>query len=437
MEVKKYDLEPIPRNVDVKTPEDEIFLSVKIGNGQIGGNKVSLEGEVIAKGNLNEPTYIGDVDTLSEKVLTVETNVLDVNGFTNRCVITTSFVNHHNEELFSKIDKSDAPENGVVSFNGKYRIKYGLLLLLFFALFNPGIFAQVGEGPLEFSHLETPTSPGLILFDQTPSAIEKPTTPQGLGLSLLGIGQNGGALEVAPYWLVDHPNLTAEDMYTNRTPFLSHLGVSVATINSDTLSCISGGIRTRLYQSYGKNVGRLEQLKNRIIDALSEGAFDRVDSLRRAYVEITERPVVNIDLAAAVGATSQTNSYGELEINRWAVWASCNVRPQGDDFYLTLLARYVHNGTFEETNAQGDLADLGTRLNYDIAKFTLSLEYVHRLNLTYEVFDHYRLAAIASYKLFDNVFVTATFGKNFEAVNDIIALAGVNFGFSHKKIKAF
>jgi len=437
MEIKNYELEPNPRTVNTESSQDEIYVSIKIGNGQIGGNKVTSNGELLAKGNLTEPTYIGNSSTLSDKVIEIETNVLDVNAFTNRCVITTSFLNQNNKELYSKIDKGDAPENGVASFKGKYILTFVIVFLLFFSFLNQNVFAQTAANDLEFSNLETPSSPRLILFDETPSSIEKPTTPQGLGLSLLGLGQNGGALEFAPYWLKDHPDLTAKKMYTNKTPILSHFSISIATMNSDTLSFISGGLRTRVFQSYGKNVSKLDGLKTQIEDALSNSDFEKVDSLRTKYVDITEKPVFNIDLAAAIGVSSLTNSYDDLELNRWAIWMSFNFRPKGNDFYFTFLTRYINNEEFEGTNIQADLVDLGTRLNYDISKFTVSLEYVHRMNFTNDIFDDYRLSAIGSYKLTDNIFITSTFGKNFSDVNNIIALAGVNFGFSQKKVKAF
>lgn len=438
MEIKKYDLEPNPRTVNTESSSDEIYLSIKIGNGQIGGNKVSINEELLAKGNLTEPTYIGNSSSLSDKEIDIETNVLDVNTFTNRCVITTTFLNQNNKVLYSKIDKGDTPENGVASFKGKYIINFVVLFFVFFSsLFNQQLFAQSNVDDLEFSQLETPTSPGLILFDETPSSIEKPTTPQGLGLSLLGLGQNGGALEFAPYWLKDHPNLTAKQMYTNKTPILSHFGVSIATMNTDTLSFISGGLRTRVFQSYGKNVSKLDNIKTQIENALADGDFEKVDSLRKEYVGITEKPVFNIDLAAAIGASSLTNSYDDLELNRWAVWMSLNFRPEGDNFYFTVLSRYINNENYEGTNVKADLVDLGTRLNYDISKFTISVEYVHRMNFTNDIFDDYRLAAIGSYKLTDNVFITSTFGKNFSDVDNIIALAGLNFGFSQKKVKAY
>lgn len=437
MKVKNYNLKPIPRNLIIQSAKDEVFLSIKIGNGQIGGNKVSLDGKVLAKGNLSEPTYIGNYDTLIDKIIEIETNVLDVNGFTNRCVITTSFVNQNNEALFTKIDKGDAPENGVASFKGKYLVKVLTTLLFICCFLNQSSLAQSNADDLKFTILETPTSPGLILFDQTPSSIEKPTTPQGLGLNLLGLSQNGGSLEFSPFWLKDHSGLTAEKMYKNKTPILSHLGVSIATVNSDTLSFISAGIRTRILQSYGKNIQKLDELKNQIELTLSDGELEKADSLRKEYINITEKPLFNVDLAAALGASSETNSYSELELNRWAIWTTFNFRPKGDDFYFTILTRYINNEKFEEARIKADLVDLGTRLNYDISKFTISVEYIHRLNLTSDIFDDYRLAAIGSYKLSDNVFITSTFGKNFTEINNIIALAGLNFGFSQKKVKAF
>lgn len=437
MEIKNYVLEPMLRNVIAKSNKDELFLSIKIGNGQIGGNKVSLGGKVIAKGNLSEPTYIGSSDSLVDKVLEVETNVLDVNGFTNKCVVTVSFLNQNNEDLYSNIDKGDAPENGVASFKSKYIVKYmSVFVFLLCCLYQNG-YTQSSADKLEFNNLETPTSPGLILFDQTPSSIEKPTTPQGLGLNLLSLSQNGGSLEFSPFWLKDHPNLTAKNMYNNKMPILAHLGVSVATITSDTLSFISGGIRTRILQLYGQNIKDLDAAENNIVEALSDGDFVKVDSLRKVYVEIIERPIFNIDFAGALGASSTNNSYNELEISRWAAWLTFNFRPKGDDFYLTLLTRYINTEKYDGIAIRADLVDLGTRLNYDISRFTVSLEYIHRMNITSEIFNDYRLAFIGSYKLSDNVFVTSTFGKNFSDVNNIIAIAGLNFGFSQKKVKAF
>lgn len=439
MDIKNYELEPNPITVKTEGSLDEIYVAIKIGNGQIGSNKVSCNGKLLAKGNLTERTSIGNSSILANNEIEIETNVLDVNVSTNKCVITTSFFNQNNKVLYSKIDTGDAPENGVASFKGKYVVNFILVFICLISMGQQNLFAQASLEEIEFDKLETPSSPGLILYDETTSSIEKPTTPQGLGISLLGLGQNGGALECAPYWLFDHPNLTAKDMYMNKIPILSHLAVSIAAARSDTLSFISGGIRTRFFQSYGEIANDLDsyksQLEELLVDPLQNE--EKIDSLRKAYVKHIQNPIFSIDLAAAIGGSSTINSYDSLNLNRWAIWLSFNWRPKGDDFYITILTRYINREEYNKTNIKANLLDLGARLNYDISKVTVSLEYIHRMNFTNETFDDYRLAIVGSYKIADNIFVTSTFGKNFSDMNNIIALAGLNFGFSQKKFKSY
>ncbi len=114
-----------------------------------------------------------------------------------------------------------------------------------------------------------------------------------------------------------------------------------------------------------------------------------------------------------------------------------NWRPRGDDLYLTAVTRYISNVMLDGYETSSDLIDLGARMNYDIDKFCISLEYLQRLNTTESIYDDYRVAVIGSYRLSDNFFITSTFGKNFTQVNNIIAMAGVNFGFSRNQVRAF
>lgn len=435
MEVKEFELEPIPREIDLIKPNDEIYLSVTIGNGQIGGNKVSIEDDLIVKGDLTQPTYLGSSDELAGGLIELETNVLDVNSFTNVCVITTTFLNKNNDILFTKIDKGEAPQNGIASFLGQYIFKS---ILMFFLLVSSITFSQ-NEKLEDFSELETPTSPGFILFDQTPSSIEKPTTPQGLGLSLLGFSQNGGAIEVAPLWLSTHPNLTAKRLREKKSPILENLGISIASVETDSLLNFSLGLRTKLFQTYGNSIEqKLNNIEAQLINEISKGngSWDltKIEKLRKEYVELTEKPVFSIDLAAAVGASSISKSFSDLEYSRWATWLSFNFRPKGDNFYFTLVSRYKN---VEVVNDENNLFDLGSRFNWDISKFSISCEYLHRLNLTSEEYDDFRIAAIGSYKVSSQFYLTTTFGKNFNDVDNIIALAGINFGFSNKKVKAY
>jgi hypothetical protein len=160
MEVKKHQLMPEIRQINGIDKNDQIFFSIQVGNGQIGGTKIILEGKQLAKGNIDQPTFIGDTQTLLEKELEVETNVLDVNSFTNKCVITTKVLNQDHKELFSKIDSDDAPENGIVSFTGKYKLTVLSTLVLLFVFFNLNFLsAQSINQELTFQGLQTPSSP--------------------------------------------------------------------------------------------------------------------------------------------------------------------------------------------------------------------------------------------------------------------------------------
>ena len=438
MDVKEYQLNPEPRQVNAKNNEGDIYLRIQIGNGQIGGSKVTLNQKIIAKGNISEPTYIGKAEELQENNLEVETNILDVNGLTNVCVFTTTFYNQDNDILFTQINKGEAPECGIASFKGKYLVGLWVIMLTFLVNIGNAV-AQKSVDEISFRALETPSSPGFILLDNTPSAIEKPTTPQGFGLSVLGFFDGtGGAMEFAPFWLKSHPELTAEDMYNNHFPILYNLSISGVTVKSDSSHYVAGGLRTRLYQSYGKsNTVKLDSVRGEMEIALADLDIERISELKAGYMDLIEKPIVSIDLATAIGAGSTTNSFKDLELNRWAAWLSFNYRPNTSDFYFTVITRYISNEKFEDYSVKADLLDIGVRLNYDIARFSVSLEYLQRLNLTSDEYDDNRVAIIGSYRISDQYYLTSTLGKNFSEVDNIIALAGINFGFSKSKIKAF
>jgi hypothetical protein len=438
MDTTTYELKPIPREIPDSKDEDDIYLTVVIGNGQIGGNIVKMGDTVLAKGNLSQPAFIGKVKDLKDKEFTVYTNVVDTNQMTNLCVISTTFKNQENKTLYSNIDKGDAPEGGIASFIGKYFVK--LVIGLFILFYGSMAYCQE---TVQFKDLEMPSTPGLILTDQSQSSIEKPTTPQGVGLAILGFYKGkGGAFEFAPFWLMGHPKLTAEKMYKNKFPVLSDLAVSVASSNKDSVVYLSGGIRTRVIQVFGVRIlSKLDSIKIELENALSVEPqnldLSKIEELKSAYINLYDKPIFNLDIAAAIGGDSYANAFDSLDLNRWAAWLTINYRPKGEDFYATILSRYIHNVNFAEYADDADLVDLGARLNYDINKLSLSLEYIQRLNFTENIYNDYRLAIVGSYKIMENFFLTSTFGKNFSEVHNIIALVGINVGYSKTKMKAY
>jgi len=121
METKTTNLEPDPREVNAN-PSNELFLTVEIGNAQIGGNVLKTSaGKVIVKGVLDK-THIGKYEDLKDKTLKLQTNILDANANTDRCVITTTFINENGKVLFRKVDSDEIPTDGLIKMIGNYLI---------------------------------------------------------------------------------------------------------------------------------------------------------------------------------------------------------------------------------------------------------------------------------------------------------------------------
>ena len=426
-------LTPNPRIIKLQSSNSDVFISIKVGNAHIGSSKIIINAKEHLRIKDDKKHNLGNISNLKDKDVEINTFVSRTPGTNDTAIITTTIYDN-NSQLYEMEDKGSLSEDGKIKFIGHYKLITSIIIFLLLQFANITI-AQTSN-QLEFKNLETPSTPGLILFDETDAAIEKPTTPEGLGFSLLGLGRQGGAIEFAPYWLFNHPNLSVDKYISNITPVLSHFSVSLASLKTDTSQIISGGFRVRLVQFYGNQLSTMSDLVDKIKDAQLDEDMNREDSLWNEYSQLLSKPVFNIDFAGAIGAISITNSFSTLEIQRWAVWMTLNWRPKGDDFYITTLARYINKSPNTEYNFEQNQLDIGSRLNYDISRVTISMEYLHRLDFTTDQFDDYRLAAICSYRILKNIFVTATFGKNFSEIDNIIALGGVKFGFSKSKIES-
>jgi len=96
----------------------------------------------------------------------------------------------------------------------------------------PGLTAMVPDLDI----LKTPSSPALSLVGGDPLDIKRPTTPMGAAASLatglargLFVPGTTTTVEVTPYWLMQHPFLTAQHVEGSRAwTFARDLSVSVA-----------------------------------------------------------------------------------------------------------------------------------------------------------------------------------------------------------------
>jgi hypothetical protein len=92
------------------------------------------------------------------------------------------------------------------------------------------------QPPVQIDDLRAPTSPAFVLLDVAPAAVDRPENPKAFTTSLIstvsehkGLPQNY-ALEVAPYWLTYHPQLTFEKYQTpGLMSAIQTFSISVAT----------------------------------------------------------------------------------------------------------------------------------------------------------------------------------------------------------------
>ena len=122
------------------------------------------------------------------------------------------------------------------------------------------------ESPPDLFSEKTPDSPAFVALGISPTDIQRPTTPKAFATALATKFQSQGgtatvpqglAIEVAPYWLTQHPTLTFEQYAESgpRWSWLRNFTVSVATSGttaktSNTVAAgtdLSAGLRTTLF----------------------------------------------------------------------------------------------------------------------------------------------------------------------------------------------
>jgi hypothetical protein len=161
--------------------------------------------------------------------------------------------------------------------------------------------AHAQTTPVEIDDLRAPTSPAFVLLDVAPAAVERPENPKAFTMNLInavsdaeGLPQNY-AVEVAPYWLTYHPNLTFEQYQSpGAMSVIQTLSLSVATTplkpagdsTADPIGTRFGfGVRTnitngRFDPTLNRLVSELSALQGRVLDVGK--AEDAVDAAEEA-----------------------------------------------------------------------------------------------------------------------------------------------------------
>ena len=336
----------------------------------------------------------------------------------------------------------------------------GLLLLA-------GAAAEAGAGaapwatlpaqaPLKLDDLRTPTSPGFVLLGVEPTAVERPSDPKAIAVSLLSATQSGDliprnyAIEVAPYWLTGHPTLTFDGYYKAKLgqTLLQTLSISLATSKDSTAidSVASGtrigvGVRTllvagRANPALAEKVAQLRGLQDSV---LATDSPEVEDSLTKRLQQIAlaiqgldkERVGWRVEMAGGLAAAFPEDNFSRLVVSRIGVWVTPSYRPVGDSLDFIGVGRFIR-ALNDSVNAT--LLDLGGRVRWQTGRVLLSTEFVHRTRTgtSGPGGSSVRLVGDLEYRVSDQMAITASFGKNYDqgvrTGQTLVSIIGVNFG---------
>lgn len=331
--------------------------------------------------------------------------------------------------------------------------------------------AQTTPDPLKLDDVKTPVSPAFVILGVAPTAVERPTTPRAVGLALISgnTSSSGGglprdlALEVAPYWLSERPALTFAQY--DHPSFWQSLqqtaSISVATKNGTE---VTNGTSTTQIPSIGGlglraswTLGDTSPLEQQVLAGYHAKAKTfllqptrptdaEVSAALRPYVlamrEAMKQGRWIIEAAAASSALFVNNNLNQAQTQKNAIWITPSYRFQRSTFdpatgtltqvptidFVSVL-RYSDDRTIA---LDRNVIDAGARLLWESDTIAVSAEHIERFGNG----PHTRRTSIlGEYKVTDNIYVSATFGRNFAGENpngNLLALFGINFNAGKK-----
>lgn len=334
-----------------------------------------------------------------------------------------------------------------------------------------------GDVP-SYNTIRTPASPAFVLLGLEPSSVERPNTPADLALTVLNSTAaltslpKNFALEVSPFWLVSHPEITWQNDADRRDPITSIVRtttVSVATAQIGTTALpvtgLSAGLRTSIFSGELSDSTRAKLRAAEANLGGQSGIFNSFLATKRGPADSTLKAAIRAangdqtKIAAAVSAheaaisslgaavladpayqaaiAKEQEKLGDLSVDRegffldlalasawqypddqldsgsllrWGVWLTPSWNQES--FSAIAVLRYTGDGV----HAANDEIDLGGRLLYSAASFAISGEYVHRSQPNASgAAAKYRLAGVFDYEMKKGIWVSATFGRDYGA----------------------
>ncbi len=186
-----------------------------------------------------------------------------------------------------------------------------------------------------------------------------------------------------------------------------------------------------------------KMIRNRITLDGGQSLMDEVDD-SKGYSEKMEeivqtKPWLAVDLAAAYNHRIMNNEFNNNKFGRIGMWGTVALNTKWEsDNYINFygFVRYLMESENEALNnvAPDDrfnAFDIGVKGEFELAKLTVGYEYISRSG----DLEGYRSAGTIKYQLLENIFLTGSFGNNFEKKDDLISLFGIQWGVNNSNQK--
>lgn len=267
-------------------------------------------------------------------------------------------------------------------------------------------------------------------------------------------------MEVAPYWTVSHPTLTFKEYSRADTweTVLQTLSVSFATTarsqSNDSLGTIAGvGVRWMFIKGNPRDTLRVLHEKLLALDDQINATEDtsKVETLKKESREVSlsfqreakTRVGFRLEMATALTMSFVDDDIHRGRFHRWGVWLTGAYSWDSPAIDFLVVARLMGNSAQDATQ---NVLDFGTRLVAPLNDFSISLEYIHRAELstsgttvvaggtsgTFFLKSTYRLAGNIEYRYSKDVSVYLAFGRNYASDNmnnrPLLAQVGLNLG---------
>jgi hypothetical protein len=340
-------------------------------------------------------------------------------------------------------------------------MKYRFVVLIAFSLSICTLSRAQDSTKAQLLDLRTPPSPAFVLLGIEPTSIDKPTEPRAVAASFISTVRQGGALEVAPYWLMSHPMLKFKDYYEADIgqTILQTLSVSFATMprsdNTDSLGT-RVGLGVRWMFAAGDPRDSLKILHDNLINVQNR-MLDTDDSTKLAQFNKEAKKIAlaiqrenkmrvgfRLEMATAFTMNFFNDDFSKGTFDRWGLWLTGAYLFDKPSVDFLAVARLMGN---HKQNGTQNVFDLGARLVTLMKDFSISIEYIHRAEIstsgttqvaggtngTFFLKSTYRLAGNIEYMYNKDISTYLTFGRNYASANTnnkpLVAQVGINFGF--------